>query len=53
MNLHAMIARYIELLEKNQGPDSAEATSFVHDHRYNTRFVRCAAVAAFYWRTRR
>jgi len=52
MNLHALIARYIKLLDKNQGPDSAEAISFVEEHSRNTRFMRCASIAAFYWSTR-
>jgi len=52
MNLHALLAAYIELLNSNHGPESETAKSFVRDYNHNKRFVRCASIAAFYWTAR-
>ncbi len=50
--LHTLLTAYIEILGTGHGPDSQAARTFLNAHRQNTRFVRCALIAAFYWSTR-
>ncbi len=52
MNLHALLAVYVELMDHNNGPHSRQAMSFIQEHSHKKRFVRCATIAAFFWNTR-